>query len=63
MIYKDNAAAIMMADTSKPNGHTCNININYFALQDWGQCTVASTANMQAIQDVFFVHMISCTIL
>eukprot|EP00957_Ditylum_brightwellii_P021439 1617622-Ditylum_brightwellii.AAC.1 len=35
MIYKDNAAVIMMANTSKPNGYACHININYFTLQEW----------------------------
>eukprot|EP00957_Ditylum_brightwellii_P145833 11104374-Ditylum_brightwellii.AAC.1 len=35
MIYEDNAAAIMMANNSRPNGWIQHIDINYFALQKW----------------------------
>eukprot|EP00957_Ditylum_brightwellii_P169647 12912465-Ditylum_brightwellii.AAC.1 len=35
MIYQDNAAAIMMANNSRPNGQTQHIDIRYFALQEW----------------------------
>eukprot|EP00957_Ditylum_brightwellii_P087575 6667110-Ditylum_brightwellii.AAC.1 len=37
MVYKDNAAAIMMANANKPNGCTCHIDMSYFALQEWVQ--------------------------
>eukprot|EP00957_Ditylum_brightwellii_P187709 14293377-Ditylum_brightwellii.AAC.1 len=35
IIYEDNAAAIMMANMSKPNKRTRNINISFFAIQEW----------------------------
>eukprot|EP00957_Ditylum_brightwellii_P080653 6134498-Ditylum_brightwellii.AAC.1 len=35
MIYEDNAAAIMMANNSRPNGQARHIDISYFALQEW----------------------------
>eukprot|EP00957_Ditylum_brightwellii_P186969 14238916-Ditylum_brightwellii.AAC.1 len=35
MVYEDNAAAIMMTNTSKPNGRTRHINISYFTIQEW----------------------------
>eukprot|EP00957_Ditylum_brightwellii_P018215 1372561-Ditylum_brightwellii.AAC.1 len=35
MIYKDDAAAIMMANASKPSGRTRNIDISYFVIQEW----------------------------
>eukprot|EP00957_Ditylum_brightwellii_P087046 6625918-Ditylum_brightwellii.AAC.1 len=38
IIYEDNAAAIMMANVSKPNGRTQHINISSFVLQEWEQC-------------------------
>eukprot|EP00957_Ditylum_brightwellii_P059463 4514280-Ditylum_brightwellii.AAC.1 len=34
-IYEDNAAAIMMANISKPNDRTRHIDISYFAIQKW----------------------------
>eukprot|EP00957_Ditylum_brightwellii_P096130 7323968-Ditylum_brightwellii.AAC.1 len=34
MMYEDTDAAIMMANTSKPNGRTRHIDISYFAIQE-----------------------------
>eukprot|EP00957_Ditylum_brightwellii_P179223 13653719-Ditylum_brightwellii.AAC.1 len=35
VIYEDNATAIMMTNTSKPNSRTRHISISYFAIQEW----------------------------
>eukprot|EP00957_Ditylum_brightwellii_P010666 807826-Ditylum_brightwellii.AAC.1 len=35
MMYEDNSAAIMMANTSKSNERTRHIDISYFKIQEW----------------------------
>ena len=35
IVYGDNVAAIMMANTSKPNGRIRQIDISHFAIQEW----------------------------
>eukprot|EP00957_Ditylum_brightwellii_P043309 3282063-Ditylum_brightwellii.AAC.1 len=35
VIYEDNTTTIMMTNASKPNGRTRNIDISYFAIQEW----------------------------
>eukprot|EP00957_Ditylum_brightwellii_P039053 2951933-Ditylum_brightwellii.AAC.1 len=35
MVYKDDAAAIMMTNVRKPDSYTCHTDMNYFALQEW----------------------------
>eukprot|EP00957_Ditylum_brightwellii_P097958 7461182-Ditylum_brightwellii.AAC.1 len=49
MIYKDNAAAIMMANANKPNRHTRSINISYFVLQEWVQEGKAKLAHIRGV--------------
>eukprot|EP00957_Ditylum_brightwellii_P178406 13589460-Ditylum_brightwellii.AAC.1 len=49
MIYKDNAAAIVMANTNKPNGCTRHIDIIYFALQEWVQCGEVELTHIRGV--------------
>eukprot|EP00957_Ditylum_brightwellii_P085146 6473867-Ditylum_brightwellii.AAC.1 len=58
MIYEDNAAAIMMANNSRPNGWTQHIDRNYFLLQEWVTygnvklahiCGIANPADVQYV--------------
>eukprot|EP00957_Ditylum_brightwellii_P041741 3160971-Ditylum_brightwellii.AAC.1 len=49
MIYKDNTAAIMMANANKPNGGTHNINISYSVLQEWVQEGKVKLAHIRGV--------------
>eukprot|EP00957_Ditylum_brightwellii_P031295 2372038-Ditylum_brightwellii.AAC.1 len=49
MVYKDNAAASMMVNASKPNGRTRNFNISYFAIQDWVENGNIKLARIQGV--------------
>eukprot|EP00957_Ditylum_brightwellii_P068523 5201897-Ditylum_brightwellii.AAC.1 len=46
MIYEDNAAAIMVANNSRPNGWTQHIDISYFALQEWDTYSYVKLAHI-----------------
>eukprot|EP00957_Ditylum_brightwellii_P135945 10368286-Ditylum_brightwellii.AAC.1 len=49
MIYKDNAAAIMMLNSNKLNGYTCHIDISYFVLQEWVQEGKVKLAHIRGV--------------
>eukprot|EP00957_Ditylum_brightwellii_P207227 15352063-Ditylum_brightwellii.AAC.1 len=49
MIYKDNTAAILVANANKPNSRTRHIDISYFALQEWVQCGEVKLAHIQGV--------------
>eukprot|EP00957_Ditylum_brightwellii_P212380 15367207-Ditylum_brightwellii.AAC.4 len=49
MIYEDNATAIMMANTIKPNGRTRHIDISYFAIQEWVENDNIELAHIQGV--------------
>eukprot|EP00957_Ditylum_brightwellii_P110744 8445937-Ditylum_brightwellii.AAC.1 len=49
MIYEDNAAVIMMANNSRPNGQTRHIDISYFTLQEWVTHSVVKLAHIRRI--------------
>eukprot|EP00957_Ditylum_brightwellii_P039059 2952292-Ditylum_brightwellii.AAC.1 len=53
MIYEDNAAATMMANTSKPNGRKRHINISYFAIQELVEKGNIKLAHIQGIADPY----------
>eukprot|EP00957_Ditylum_brightwellii_P065882 4996655-Ditylum_brightwellii.AAC.1 len=38
-----------MANTNKSNGHTCHINISYFALQKWVQEGKVKLAHIRGV--------------
>ena len=52
-LYEDNAAAIAMANSSRPTRRTRHLDLKYFALLDWTETdqlilTTISTANNPA---------------
>eukprot|EP00957_Ditylum_brightwellii_P149870 11414001-Ditylum_brightwellii.AAC.1 len=49
MIYKDNAAAIMMANTSKPNERTSHISTSFFVIQEWVENDNIKFSHIQGI--------------
>eukprot|EP00957_Ditylum_brightwellii_P053077 4024927-Ditylum_brightwellii.AAC.1 len=38
-----------MANTNKPNGHTCHIDISYFVLQEWVQEKKLKLAHIRGV--------------
>jgi len=38
IIYEDNKAAINMINDSKPTAHSCHIDVQHFAIQEWRDC-------------------------
>eukprot|EP00957_Ditylum_brightwellii_P138223 10536368-Ditylum_brightwellii.AAC.1 len=52
MIYKDNIAAIMVANANKPNGCNWHIDISYFALQEWVQERKVKLAQIRGVSNL-----------